>query len=215
MASRKVLGISGRAVARIGIARKWRLEGQLLLDPLHAGRDQGRKCQVGVEVGSADATFDTGRLAPLAAQAKARRAIVAAPHRLGRGKGANLEALVGVDIGREKIGDLPCILELAGHEGAHQVRHAILRLRRMKQRLRPLLIPQREVDVRGGARQIVAPLRHEGDRLVLGVRDLLDRIFHDHVAVGHLQRIGIANVDLLLAGSPFSLRVLNGNTSAL
>ena len=45
MASRKVLGISGSACADIGIARERRLERQLLLDPVHSGRNQRGKRQ--------------------------------------------------------------------------------------------------------------------------------------------------------------------------
>ena len=86
-------------------------------------------------------------LPPLPTQAEARRAVVAAPHRPGRREGADLEALVGVDIGRQKIRELSRILELPGHEGAHQLRHAVLGLGRMKQGFRSLLVPQREVDV--------------------------------------------------------------------
>ena len=62
--------------------------------------------EVGVEVGAADAAFDADALGVFAAEAEAGGAVVEAPDRLGRGEGADLEALVGVDVGREEIGDV-------------------------------------------------------------------------------------------------------------
>ena len=68
---------------------------------------------------------------------------------------------------------------------------------------------------RGGAREVVAPLGHEGDGLALQVRDLLDGVLQDGVAVGHLQRIGVADVDLFLARPPLALGVLDRDAGPL
>ena len=109
-------GTSGSALPTIGVARERRLELELLLDAGEAGRDQRREGEIRVEVGAADAALDADRLAALAAQAEAGGAVVAAPDRLGRREGADLEALVGVDVGREEIGEVARIFELPGDE---------------------------------------------------------------------------------------------------
>ena len=57
----------------------------------------------------------------------------------------------------------------------------------------------------GVAGQVVGELGHEGDRLAVQEGDLLGAVLVDHVAVGHLQRLGVDQVDLLLARPPFAL----------
>src|SRR4051812_35393105 len=86
----------------IGVARKGRIERQLLFDSLQPRRDQRRKGEIWIEVRAADAALYADRLASLPAQPKARGAIVPAPHRLGRREGADLETLVRIDVGRKK-----------------------------------------------------------------------------------------------------------------
>ncbi|MNP78238.1 hypothetical protein D3C76_1758010 [compost metagenome] len=75
-------------LVHVGIALKGRSEFELFIDARQPRSDQGSEGQVRVEIGTADAAFDTDRFAALGAQAKARGAIVAAPHRAGRGEGA-------------------------------------------------------------------------------------------------------------------------------
>ena len=104
----------------IGIALEGRGQFELLVDPGQARGDQGGEGQVGVEVGPADPAFDADRFAALGAQAKAGGAIVQAPDGSRGCKGAGLEALIGVDVGREKTGDVVGVLELPGHPGTHQ-----------------------------------------------------------------------------------------------
>ena len=84
--------------------------------PDKARRDQRREGEIGIEIGAADAAFSADRLGPLAAQTEARRAIVDAPDRARRRERAGLEALVGIDEGREEIGDLAGVRELARHD---------------------------------------------------------------------------------------------------
>ena len=43
----------------------------------------------------------------------------------------------------------------------------------------------------------------------------LHAVLQDHVAVGHGQRVGVADVDLLLARPPLALRVLDRDAGAL
>ena len=71
------------------------------------------------------------------------------------------------------------------------------------------------MDVAGVAGQLVVPLGHEGHGLAGEMRDLLDAVLQDDVAVGHLQRIGIAHVDLGLAGAPLALGILHRDPGAL
>ncbi len=63
----------------------------------------------------------------------------------------------------------------------------------------------------GRAGQLVVPFGHEGDRLAVQMGDLLGAVLVDDVPVGHLQGVGIADVDLLLARPPFALGVLHRN----
>src|SRR5438552_3098413 len=59
------------------------------------------------------------------------------------------------------------------------------------------------------ARGAHAVLRHEGDRAAPLPRDLLDAVLVEHVAIGHLERLGVAEVDLLLPPPPLTLRELH------
>ncbi len=115
MASRSVLGTSRSCLAAIGVALEGRVQFQLLVDAGQARGDQRGEGQIGIEIGAADAAFDADGLAALAAQAEAGGAVVAAPDRAGRREGADLEALVGVDVGRQEPGDVVRVLELSGH----------------------------------------------------------------------------------------------------
>ena len=65
------------------------------------------------------------------------------------------------------------------------------------------------------ARVIVVPLGHKGYRTTLLPRYLLAGVLHDYVPIRHLQRFGIANVDLLLTGTGLALTVLDRHSSAL
>ena len=87
----------------------------------------------------------------LAAEAVAGGAVVLAPDRLGRREGAGQEALVGVDVGREEIGDLAGMRQQAGHIVLHQRRHAVFGLLVEEQRRLAVGAPQRLVDMRRAA----------------------------------------------------------------
>src|SRR5438034_6727546 len=65
-----------------------------------------------------------------------------------------------------------------------------------------------------GARRTHVVLRHEGDRRAHQVRDLLRTVLVESRAVGHLERLRVAEVDLLLAAPPLSLRRLDRNVGA-
>ena len=61
----------------------------------------------------------------------------------------------------------------------------------------------------------LVPLGHERDGVALLPGDLLRRVFVNRVPVGHLQRLGVAQSDLLLSRSPFALRRLDRHAGAL
>ena len=48
-----------------------------------------------------------------------------------------------------------------------------------------------------------------------GLGDLLGAVLQDDVAVGHLERLGIADVDFFLARTPLALGVLDRNAGRL
>ena len=60
---------------------------------------------------------------------------------------------------------------------------------------------------RAGRAHVV--LRHEGHRAALLPGDLLHPVLVEHVAVGHLERVGVAQVDLLLPPPPLALGELD------
>ncbi len=131
----------------IGISDIRRFKFQLLLDAGKPGSDERRKSEIGIEIGAADATLDADGFAASPAEAEAGGAIVQRPDRLGRREGADLEAFVGIDIGREEPGDLPRMGELPGHVVAHQGRHAVLAFAIEEERGLAGSVPQRGVDM--------------------------------------------------------------------
>ncbi len=52
---------------------------------------------------------------------------------------------------------------------------------------------------------------HEGDAHVHPVGGLLHALFHEDVAIGHFENIGVSDVHLMLTATPFALRCLDGN----
>jgi hypothetical protein len=85
----------------------------------------------------------------------------------------------------------------------------------MEQRRLAVGAPQRLVDVGGIAGESVVPLGHEGEGAAERPGDLLAAVLEDDVAVGHVEGLGIAHVDLFLAGAPFALGVLHRNAGAV
>ena len=140
---------------------------------------------------------------PCAQHAEAGGAVVAAPDRLGRRERAGLEALVGVDVGREEQG------EVAGRARAARRGtggRASLSPCSSANTGAPLVAShERAVDVAAAAGEAEVPLGHEGHGLALEVGDLLDAVLVDRVPVGHLERLGVVQVELGLARAPLAL----------
>ena len=76
---------------------------------------------------------------------------------------------------------------------------------------RAVVVAQTHVHVQAVAGELLVELRHEGERVALGGRDLLRGELVEHVAVRHLERRGVAQVDLVLARSPLALAELHRN----
>ena len=49
----------------------------------------------------------------------------------------------------------------------------------------------------------------------MGRGDLLRTVLVDHMAIGHRERVGVAQVDLVLAGFGFTLRELDRDPGAV
>ena len=145
----------------VRVAREGGLELHLLLDAVETRGDQCREGQVGIEVGAADAAFDADGLGTGAAHPIARRAVVEAPDGARRREGARHEALVGIDVGREEVGDLAGVLQLAGQVLSHRRRHAVVGGLIEEEGRLPVPGPQRLVNMAGAPGQIVVPLGHE------------------------------------------------------
>ncbi len=71
--------------------------------------------------------------------------------------------------------------------------------------------PQAEVQVATAAGLVGVGLGHEGDRRTLPLREFLHRLLDHDVSVGHRERIGVPDVDLVLADRRLALRVLDGD----
>ncbi len=72
-------------------------------------------------------------------------------------------------------------------------------------------VPHARVDVARRPGVVHRVLRHERDRPTVQPRDLLRAVLVDGVTVGHLHRVGVLEVDLVLAAARFSLRELDGD----
>ena len=117
-----------------------------------------------------------------------------APHQRRRRERAGLEALVAVDVRREEVGQLAHVRHPAGQERRERRREAAV----VGREEAAVALPEREVDVARVALALVV-LRDERERVALLERDLLGAVAVHGVAVGHRQRLVVAEVDLVLA----------------
>ena len=65
------------------------------------------------------------------------------------------------------------------------------------------------MDVTARPRAVGRKLCHERHRDPVFVGDLLQALLEDHMAIGHLQRLGVADVQLVLPEAPLPLRALD------
>ena len=76
-------------------------------------------------------------------------------------------------------------------------------------------VDQALVDVARTAGQIGAPFGHKGDRLAETIGDFLNAVFQKHMAVGHGQGVGVADIDLALTRPPFAFGILHRDAGRL
>ena len=204
-----------RVLVGVALVELRRLEpGRDAVETRGDGRGEG---EIGVRVGAGDAVLHA-EAAPLAAETEAAGAVVPAGDDARGRERARLVALVGVHAGRVEVGELARHRELAreplAEEGARGAERGAVPGRR-EERLPTALVPERRVEVEGGARRAHVVLRHERHGTAVEVRDLLGPVLVERRAVGHLERLGVAEVDLLLASAPLALRALDGDVGRL
>ena len=131
-------------------------------------------------------------------------------------EGPDEVALVRVDVRSEEVRELAGALELAAEVVAAGRGHPQRARRRFPEQVpRRAQVPQAAVHVTGRPGEVFAPLRHErhGDAVERG--DLFCAVLEQRVPVGHLHRSGVAQVDLVLAGTPLALAELDRDAAAL
>ena len=178
--------------------------------PSRPGLQQRGEGQVGVAGGVGAAQLHARRLlAPGVVQRHAheRRAVAPRPRHVHGRLEAGDEALVGVDPLREDRADLARVLELAGDEGLADVREEVLVVG-VEEGVAPVL-EERLVGVHPRAVLAEHRLGHEGRVPAVLHRVLLDGDAVGHAVVGHLHRVGVAHVDLVLARADLVVGVLD------
>src|SRR5262245_11916110 len=194
-----------RVLVRIPLVERGGTEA--LRDAVEAGGDRRREGEIRVRVRAGNAILDAeARTFP--AKPEAAGAIVPAAGDARRREAPRLIALVRIDGRRVEV------RELAGHR--HLAAEPLLEERRAparaagREQVPPALpVPQGRMQVKRRARPAHVGLRHERDRGALGPGDLFHAVLVEHVAVGHLERIRIAQVDLLLPARPLPFRELH------
>src|SRR5262249_27692897 len=162
--------------------------------------------EVGVDVRAGNP-----RLGPLRRSvpddAEPASAVVVPPRERRRRPAPGDEALVRVDRRREEDRQLARTRDLTRQELRD---HSVVRGERV-----PPLMPEAGVDVTRRAALLVVGLGHKGDRASLLVGDLLGAVLVDDVVVGGAQRVGEAEVDLVLTGAGLALRTLDAQSRLL
>src|SRR5579862_490332 len=174
-------------LVRVALERRRQLEG--LLDAVQPGGDQRREREIRVDVAAGYPRLDT--LAAAAADdAEAARAVVPTPRERGRRPAPGRIALVRVDVRREEEREL---LRARDPPREERAEHLVL----VREDVRTVA-PEAHMHVARAADPRVVGLRHERDRAAVLVRDLLRAVLVDGVVVRHRDRIGVAEVDLVL-----------------
>src|ERR671937_1775787 len=76
-------------------------------------------------------------------------------------------------------------------------------------------VPERGMQVEGASSLRHGPFRHEGDGDLVERGDFLDAVLVNDVPIAHLERLGEAQVDLLLAEAPLAFAVFDRNPCCL
>ncbi len=195
-----------------------------LLDALEAGREQDGVGQIRVGAGVDGADLDPGgaHLAGLVHRdADQRGAVVVAPADVGGGLaagacgavGAAPDALVGVDPLVGDGGDLARVLEQTGDEGTSHLGELVFRAGLVEGVA--VALEEGEVGVHAGARVLRERLGHERRLDALLQRHLLHHQPEGHDVVGGRERVGVAQIDLLLAGGALVVAELHRDAHRL
>ena len=197
----------------IGIPSERRAEGEAFFDTRDTSGKLRCHRQIWVQIGPAHATFDPYAFGVFTAQTEARSTVIDRPNDPRWRKGAFLEPLVAVDVGREEIGVIRRVFQQTRHVGFHHRRHAAF-VRRVVECVRAVL-PERLVNVSGGANLAMVILRHKARRVTVLPSDLLNRIFGDGVVVGRQHRFGVFDVQFFLTSLGLTFRVFDRDTSGV
>ena len=76
-------------------------------------------------------------------------------------------------------------------------------------------IPETRVQMEAAASLAGVPFGHEGECQTVERRDLLGAMLVEHVPVGHFHRLGIFEIELLLAVPPLALATFHGNAGGV
>ena len=187
-----------------------------LLDPLHPGREHHREREVRVARRVRRAELDAGARLVVALRvrhAHEGRLVVARPRDVGGRLVPGDEALVGVHGLVGDRGDLARVAQQPGDEVLARLRQARL-VARVVERV-DVALEEREVRVQAGAERALDRLGHERGVHAELARDALHHHAERHHVVGHRQRVGVAQVDLVLARTVLVERVLDGDAHRL
>src|SRR6478736_4004487 len=206
------LGIGEAPDVVLGLGRKL----VALLDALEAGAEQDGEGEVGVAGRVERADLDARRLSLVGLvhrYADERREVVVTPREVGRGFSPAPEALVRVDPLVRHGGDLGAMAQQARDELPTHLAQLVGRTG-LEEGV-GVALEEREVRVHPRPRVLGERLGHEGRVDPLRQGDLLDDRAEGLDVVGRAQRVGVAQVDLVLAGRALVVAELDGDTHVL
>ena len=187
-----------------------------LLDPLQASGEDGCVCQVWVAGRIQRAHLRPARLRfvqTVGGHAHHRGTVRNAPGRGGGRFGAELEALVRIHPLVSHRGDFAGVLDNAGDELAAGFGEADFVIR-IVERV-SVAFEQGEVRVHRRALEVRERLGHKCCVHAVDLRDGLDQVAEGQNVVCHGQRVGVAQVDLLLAWGSLVVGELGDNAHVL
>src|SRR5258708_1162596 len=179
---------------------------ELLLDAVQARRQQGRECQIWVDVSAGDAGLCAQVLAVADDPEPARSVVVAPRERRRRPRPCRI-ALVRVDVRSQEDRQLRRACDVARKVPAERLRLTVECV--------AIALPQARMHMARAADPTMVGLGHERHRAALLVGHLLDAVLVDDVVVGHGQRVREMEVDLLLTRPRFALRALDTDAGRL
>lgn len=145
--------------------------------------------------------------------AKQGRTVVVSPADVARGLIASPQTLVGVHVLVGDGADLGGMVQNASSELTGRQRHVEF-LTGLVERVR-IAFEQAQVRVHARTRRVRERLGHKARMDATFEGDLLDHRAEGHDVVGNRQRIGIPQIDLILAGTRLVMRVFDRDAHLL